>query len=174
MTKSVITGGAGFIGSHLVERLLAEGDEVTVLDDLSTGSLSNLRTVTEHPRLRFIEGSILDKAVVQSTIHQVDRVFHLAAAVGVELIVNHPLDSLRTNIHGTETVLQACGTRAKVMARCTQVMIQTQNLTVDGVIRGRCDGGDGRRTGQGVRRREGDFGLRHLMSASTCRTVTWA
>jgi len=108
MTKSVVTGGAGFIGSHLVERLLAGGDEVTVLDNLSTGSLSNLRTVTGHPRLRFVEGSILDQAVVQSTIHQVDRVFHLAAAVGVELIVDHPLDSLRTNIHGTETVLQAC------------------------------------------------------------------
>lgn len=105
--KSVITGGAGFIGSHLVEYLLDAGDEVTVLDDLSTGSLENLKGVIAHPKFHFVEGTILDKALVGQVVAGADRVFHLAAAVGVHLIVEHPLESLRTNIHGTEVVLDA-------------------------------------------------------------------
>lgn len=105
--KSAITGGAGFIGSHLVEYLLAAGDEVAVLDDLSTGSMENLRGVLEHPRFRFVEGTILDRAAVDRVVAGSDRVFHLAAAVGVKLIVEDPLTSLRTNIHGTEVVLDA-------------------------------------------------------------------
>lgn len=105
--KTAITGGAGFIGSHLTEYLLAAGDDVAVLDDLSTGSLENLRDVLDHPRFRFVEGSILDRAAVDSVVAGADRVFHLAAAVGVKLIVEDPLTSLRTNIHGTEVVLDA-------------------------------------------------------------------
>ena len=105
--KTAITGGAGFIGSHLTEYLLAAGDEVAVLDDLSTGSLENLRGVMDHPRFRFVEGTILDRSAVDSVISGADRVFHLAAAVGVKLIVEDPLTSLRTNIHGTEVVLDA-------------------------------------------------------------------
>jgi UDP-glucose 4-epimerase len=105
--KTAITGGAGFIGSHLTEYLLASGDEVAVLDDLSTGSLENLANVKRHPRFRFVEGSILDRAAVDSVVAGADRVFHLAAAVGVKLIVEEPLRSLRTNIHGTEIVLDA-------------------------------------------------------------------
>ena len=105
--KSIITGGAGFIGSHLTEYLLAQGDDVVVIDDLSTGSLRNLDPVKDNPRLRFIEGSILDKNLVESVVDGSDRVFHLAAAVGVKLIVEQPLTSLRTNIHGTENVLDA-------------------------------------------------------------------
>lgn len=105
--KTAITGGAGFIGSHLTEYLLAAGDEVAVLDDLSTGSMNNLRGVLDNPRFRFVEGSILDRAAVDSVVAGSDRVFHLAAAVGVKLIVEDPLTSLRTNIHGTEVVLDA-------------------------------------------------------------------
>ena len=105
--KTAITGGAGFIGSHLVEHLLAAGDKVTVLDDLSTGRLENLRTVIGHRDFHFVEGSILDRAAVDRVVAGADRVFHLAAAVGVNLIVEHPLESLRTNIHGTEVVLDA-------------------------------------------------------------------
>ncbi|WP_342023257.1 GDP-mannose 4,6-dehydratase [Arthrobacter citreus] len=105
--KTAITGGAGFIGSHLTEYLLAAGDEVAVLDDLSTGSLENLCGVMDHPRFRFVEGTILDRSAVDSVIAGADRVFHLAAAVGVKLIVEDPLTSLRTNIHGTEVVLDA-------------------------------------------------------------------
>ncbi len=106
--RTVITGGAGFIGSHLTEYLLEAGDTVTVLDDLSTGSLENLKDVRDNPAFTFREGSILDRDAVREVINGSDRVFHLAAAVGVHLIVDHPLESLRTNIHGTEVVLDAC------------------------------------------------------------------
>ena len=105
--RSVVTGGAGFVGSHLVELLLERGDEVVVLDDLSTGTAHNLAGVKDHPRLQACEGSVLDGAAVQRAVQGSDRVFHLAAAVGVSLIVDSPLSSLRTNIHGTETVLEA-------------------------------------------------------------------
>jgi UDP-glucose 4-epimerase len=117
--KNVVTGGAGFIGSHLVEHLIAGGDEVVVLDDLSTGSPDNLRGAAGHPALRFVRGSVLDQGTVDTVVRGADRVFHLAAAVGVKLIVDHPLDSLRTNIHGTETVLQAAwraGARALLVS----------------------------------------------------------
>lgn len=106
--RTVITGGAGFIGSHLTEYLLSAGDTVTVLDNLSTGDLRNLEASSSHPSFTFQEGSILDRAAVRQAVSGADRVFHLAAAVGVHLIVDHPLESLRTNIHGTEMVLDAC------------------------------------------------------------------
>jgi UDP-glucose 4-epimerase len=105
--NSVITGGAGFIGSHLAEYLLGQGDNVVVLDDLSTGSLLNLASVADSPRLTFVRGSILDRDLVYGLVAASERVFHLAAAVGVKLIVEEPLSSLRTNIHGTENVLDA-------------------------------------------------------------------
>jgi UDP-glucose 4-epimerase len=103
-----VTGGAGFIGSHLVEHLLARGDSVLVLDDLSTGNIANLSAVRDHPRLQLEIGTILDPAVVLDCVSRCDRVFHLAAAVGVKLIVEEPLTSLRANIHGTENVLMVC------------------------------------------------------------------
>jgi len=106
--RTAVTGGAGFIGSHLVEYLLGRGDDVAVIDNLSTGRLENLQAVIDHPRLSFLEGTILDRRAVDRVVRGADRVFHLAAAVGVHLIVDHPLDSLRTNIHGTEVVLDAC------------------------------------------------------------------
>lgn len=103
----LITGGAGFIGSHLAEHLISRGHYVTVLDDLSTGSLDNLAGVTAHPGLRFVRGSITDPPAVTSSMAGVDGVFHLAAAVGVFTIMGKTLDSLRTNLHGTENVLDA-------------------------------------------------------------------
>jgi UDP-glucose 4-epimerase len=105
--RSLITGGAGFIGGHLTEHLLRLGDEVTVLDDLSTGRLENLDAVKYEPNLRISVGSILDARLVHRLVHSSDRVFHLAAAVGVHTIVDHPLQSLRTNLHGTEVVIEA-------------------------------------------------------------------
>ena len=105
--RTVVTGGAGFIGSHLTEHLLACGDEVTVLDDLSTGSLDNLADVIDHPRLRWVHGTVLDRHQVDWLVNGADRVFHLAAAVGVRRIVEEPLQSLRVNLHGTENVLEA-------------------------------------------------------------------
>lgn len=104
----LVTGGAGFIGSHLVEALLQRGDSVTVLDNLSTGRLSNLDAVGGHPSFRFVQASILDEPAVNDAVHQTDAVIHLAAAVGVKLIVDQPLRSFLTNIRGTEIVLDAC------------------------------------------------------------------
>lgn len=106
--RSVVTGGAGFIGSHLVEHLLELGDEVVVLDDMSTGAPRNLIDALADPHLTIVHGSVLDRETVSSSVRGADRVFHLAAAVGVKLIVDQPLASLRTNIHGTESVLDAC------------------------------------------------------------------
>ena len=127
--KTVITGGAGFIGSHLAEHLIAAGDEVTVLDDLSTGSLANLAGVLDHPNLRFVRGSILDRELVSAVISGSDRVFHLAAAVGVRLIVDHPLESLRTNIHGTEAVLDACLAAGAVLLLASTSEIYGKNTS---------------------------------------------
>lgn len=103
--RSVVTGGAGFIGSHLVEALLDRGDTATVIDDLSTGDRANLASVWNHPSFEFVEGSILDRPLLRSVMTGTDRVFHLAAAVGVHVIIDEPLQSLRTNIHGTENVV---------------------------------------------------------------------
>jgi UDP-glucose 4-epimerase len=104
--KILVTGGAGFIGSHLVERLLEEQNEVIVLDNLGTGRIENLSQVHDNLKLKVINGSILDKSLIESSLRKVDYVFHLAAAVGVMNIVNNPLDSIRVNILGTDNVLE--------------------------------------------------------------------
>lgn len=105
--KVLITGGAGFIGSHLSERLIADGHAVTALDDLSTGRRENLAGLAGSNRFRLIEGSVLDAALVQSLVDDADVTFHLAAAVGVKLIMDEPSKSILTNINGTENVLKA-------------------------------------------------------------------
>src|SRR2546425_12126734 len=104
---TLVTGGAGFIGSHLVERLLADGKNVVVLDDCSTGSLENLRAVQAHPRLRLIESKISACAELPELVSQCESIFHLAAAVGVELVINSPVRTLQTNLHETEVILEA-------------------------------------------------------------------
>jgi UDP-glucose 4-epimerase len=104
--RALVTGGAGLIGSHLTERLLAQGDEVTVLDDLSTGQWENLRAVADCPRLRAVEGTIFDGALLRELTADCDRVFHLAAAVGVRMIVERPVHTIETNVAGTEQVLR--------------------------------------------------------------------
>src|SRR5437867_3793005 len=106
--RVLVTGGAGFIGSHPCEALLHSGAEVWALDDLSTGRLVNLRTFERHSKFRFLEGSVTDSALVNGLVAQCDRVFHLAAAVGVKYVLENPLRSLITNIRGTEVVLEAC------------------------------------------------------------------
>src|SRR5262245_35711260 len=105
--STLVTGGAGFIGSHLTEELLQRGHEVWSLDDLSTGRLENLRSFERHPRFRFLEGNVMDTALVHGLVAQCDRVYHLAAAVGVKYVLENPLRSLLTNIRGTEVVLEA-------------------------------------------------------------------
>jgi UDP-glucose 4-epimerase len=105
--RILVTGGAGFIGSYLCERLVAEGYEVTALDNLSTGRSSNLADILNSKNFHLVEGSILDLDVLNPLIREADYVFHLAAAVGVFNIVNQPLNSLLTNIRGTENVLES-------------------------------------------------------------------
>jgi UDP-glucose 4-epimerase len=103
----LITGGAGFIGSHLTELLLARGDQVTVVDDFSTGQPANLTRVTNNPRLKLIQSDLGNPDLVQSLCRQVDRVFHLAAAVGVALIAKHPIQTIERNIYPTQLLLTA-------------------------------------------------------------------
>ena len=103
--KALITGGAGFIGSHLAERLIGTGHEVIVIDDLSTGSLENIKGLKGHPKFRFVLDSIHHAETMHILIEQCDIVYHLAAAVGVQLIVDEPVRTIETNIHGTEVVL---------------------------------------------------------------------
>jgi UDP-glucose 4-epimerase len=106
--KVLITGGAGFIGSHLTELLLDDGDEVFVLDDLSTGSLDNVAHFEDDKNYHLVIDSVLHPAVVNELVNKVDIVYHLAAAVGVKTIVEQPVRTLRVNLGGTETVLDAC------------------------------------------------------------------
>jgi UDP-glucose 4-epimerase len=104
--RYLVTGGAGFIGSHLVEKLITRGDQVVILDDLSTGMPKNLTTV--EGKFTFHKGSILDRSIIEKLVSECDYVVHLAAALGVLNIVNKPLESLKTNLQGSEIVLEAC------------------------------------------------------------------
>jgi UDP-glucose 4-epimerase len=106
--KALITGGAGFIGSHLSELLLAEGHEVWALDDLSTGAIENIQHLREREDFHLVVDSVLSPSVVNELVYKCDVVYHLAAAVGVRLIVEQPVRTLVTNVQGTETVLEYC------------------------------------------------------------------
>jgi UDP-glucose 4-epimerase len=106
--KALITGGAGFIGSHLTEYLLDRGWEVFVLDDLSTGAHRNVDTLRDHPAFHLVVDSVLSPSVVSELVYKCDVVYHLAAAVGVRLIVEQPVHTMVTNVQGTETVLEYC------------------------------------------------------------------
>ena len=104
--RYLVTGGAGFIGSHLVEKLIARGDQVVILDNFSTGTPKNLEVLAG--KVTFYEGNILDRVIIEKLVAESDYVVHLAAALGVFNIVNKPLESLKTNLQGSEVVLEAC------------------------------------------------------------------
>jgi len=104
--KALITGGAGFIGSHLGEKLLQIGHEVIAVDDLSTGRLQNIKAIQSHPKFRLVIDSVRNSETMHILIEQCDVIFHLAAAVGVQLIVDRPVHTIETNIHGSEVVLE--------------------------------------------------------------------
>jgi len=106
--KALVTGGAGFIGSYLAEQLLDEGVEVWVLDDLSTGSLENVAHLRDRPGFHLVVDSVLHSTAVNELVYRCDVVYHLAAAVGVRLIVEQPVQTLVTNLRGTELVLEHC------------------------------------------------------------------
>ncbi len=104
--KILVTGGSGFIGSHLSEALLERGDEVWVIDNLSTGSLENIAKISKHPHFHFIADTIMNEKAMEDLIGKVDQVYHLAAAVGVRLIMDKPLETIETNVKGTEIALK--------------------------------------------------------------------
>lgn len=111
--RYLITGGAGFIGSHLVDALTTRGDSVVVIDDLSTGRVLNVEHILDSEAVDFVEGSILDDQRVDELMRSVDACFHLASAVGVQLIVSRPLDSLQRNIRGNDIVISAAARHSR-------------------------------------------------------------
>jgi UDP-glucose 4-epimerase len=113
LENKLVTGGAGFIGSHLVEKLLKDGHNVTVLDNLSTGRLENIAEFLKNPHFCFKKGDILDKTLVEESIKTADTIYHLAAAVGVQLIADEPVRTIETNISGTTNILEACNLHKK-------------------------------------------------------------
>ena len=118
--EHLITGGAGFIGSHLADRLLEQGHHVHALDNLSTGRLDNIAHLTDHDRFAFTEENVLDRDLVDSAVAAADRVVHLAAAVGVKRILDRPVETIQTNVGGTEAVLEAANRHdAKVLLAST-------------------------------------------------------
>jgi UDP-glucose 4-epimerase len=121
--RYLITGGAGFIGSHLVDALMTRGESVLVLDDLSTGRRENLEHALDSELVEFIEGSVVDESLVDTCFGSVDRCVHLASAVGVQLVVSRPLDSLQRNVRGNDVVISAAARH-----RCPLLFTSTSEI----------------------------------------------
>ena len=113
--RVLITGGAGFVGSHLAEALLERGDEVFVIDDLSTGSIDNITHLKSHPKFHYTIDTITNEPVLAELLDRCDTIVHLAAAVGVKLIVEAPVRTIETNVHGTEVVLKLANKKKKLV-----------------------------------------------------------
>jgi len=113
--KALITGGAGFVGSHLAEHLLRDGHEVLVLDNLSTGAMSNIGHLKTNPLFSYAIDSVTNEPLLAEMIDRCDVVFHLAAAVGVKLIVEQPVHTIETNVHGTEVVLKHANKKKRLV-----------------------------------------------------------
>ncbi len=145
--RVLITGGAGFIGSHLADAYLQRGDEVVVIDDLSTGTIENIRHLKENPRFQYTIDSVHNQPVTAELVDQCDVVFHLAAAVGVKLIVESPVRTIETNVRGTEVVLSLANKKQKrvliastseVYGLSTDVPFREDgNLVMGGTTKGR-------------------------------------
>jgi UDP-glucose 4-epimerase len=127
--RILITGGAGFIGSHLTDRLVVDGHQITILDNLATGRKENLSDHLCSASVTFIEGSILDLPLLDGLIKDTEYIFHMAAAVGVFNIVNHPLDSLMTNIRGTENVLESAHKYSKPVFVTSSSEVYGKNIS---------------------------------------------
>lgn len=125
--KVLVTGGSGFIGSHICEALLSRGDVVVCLDDFSTSSQSNLQGLNSNPNFKFIKGSILDRKILQENLQEVDSCFHFAAAVGVQKILDDPIGSLKTNLHGSENVIELCSSLDKKLLLASTSEIYGKN-----------------------------------------------
>jgi len=122
--RNLITGGAGFIGSHLTEELLRRGEEVTVIDNLATGSMDNIAHLKSHPKFSYHINTIVNRRLMEKLIRRSDMVYHMAAAVGVKYIIDNPLESIRTNINGTEIVLDlaySLGKKKVILASTSEI-----------------------------------------------------
>ena len=128
--RVLITGGAGFIGSHLAERLLDDGHVVVAVDDLSTGSINNIDHLKSHPRFTYAIDTIVNEATLAEHIDRCDVVFHLAAAVGVRLIVEAPVRTIETNVHGTEVVLRHASKKRKLVVIASTSEVYGKRSTV--------------------------------------------
>ena len=126
--RYLVTGGAGFIGSHICDALIQRGDSVVVLDDLSTGNKKNIELLISNPAFKLVKGSILDTSAVESAVKSVDHVLHFAAAVGVFTIVDKPLESLMTNIRGTENILEAAHMHGKEVLIASSSEVYGKNV----------------------------------------------
>ena len=128
--KYLITGGAGFVGSHLAGTLLDRGDEVYVIDNLSTGSIENVEHLKDHPRFHYTIDTISNQPVTAELVDRVDTIFHLAAAVGVRLIVESPVHTIETNVYGTETILTLANKKRKkvIIASTSEVYGKNPNV----------------------------------------------
>ena len=128
--KFLITGGAGFVGSHLAGTLLERGDEVYAIDNLSTGSIENIEHLKDHPRFHYTIDTISNEPVTAELVDRVDTIFHLAAAVGVRLIVESPVHTIETNVHGTETILTLANKKKKkvIVASTSEVYGKNRNV----------------------------------------------
>ena len=131
--RVLVTGGAGFIGSHLAERLLNDSHEVAVIDNLSTGSLTNIESFKNRPGLRFVQGDIRSQGLMEELAEHCDVIYHLAAAVGVRLIAERPVHTIETNIHGTEVVLDAANKfgRRVLLASSSEIYGKNENIPFD-------------------------------------------
>ncbi|HVL67125.1 MAG TPA: GDP-mannose 4,6-dehydratase [Vicinamibacterales bacterium] len=128
--RVLITGGAGFVGSHLAEALLERGDEVLVLDNLSTGSIENIRHLKTHPRFSYTIDGVENEPLLAELIDRADVVVHLAAAVGVKLIVEQPVHTIETNVHGTEVVLKHANKKKKLVLIASTSEVYGKSATV--------------------------------------------
>lgn len=128
--KFLITGGAGFVGSHLAGTLLERGDEVYAIDNLSTGSIENIEHLKDHPRFHYTIDTISNEPVTAELVDRVDTIFHLAAAVGVRLIVESPVHTIETNVYGTETILTLANKKKKkvIIASTSEVYGKNRNV----------------------------------------------
>jgi UDP-glucose 4-epimerase len=126
----LITGGAGFIGSHLAEALLAEGHEVDIIDNLSTGSIRNVGHLKSHPKFKYVVDTLTNEPVLAELIDRNDMIFHFAAAVGVKLIVEEPVHTIETNVHGTEVVLKHANKKKKKVIIASTSEVYGKNLDV--------------------------------------------
>ena len=128
--RVLITGGAGFVGSHLAEALLERGDAVSVLDNLSTGSIDNIAHLKTHPKFRYTIGAVENEPLLAEMIDGADVVVHLAAAVGVKLIVEQPVHTIETNVHGTEVVLKIANKKKKLVLIASTSEVYGKSTTV--------------------------------------------